>query len=388
MTWTNRTPLAWWMLVHRKGRLAVSLAGVAFAATLMFVEMGFLNGLFDSQTHVIEVFDADLIMVNRIKESVVPHRPFPRQRLQQVLAHPQVAAAHPLYMEDFLGVYKSPPNHREHAILVFGINPEEPAFLIPEAVAQAALLKQPDTALLDSQAKPFYGHLAAGVDAELAHRTIHIVGTFPLGADFRIDGNLIISEQTFFKYFADPHTGASPADRVEFGLIKVAPGADPGAVRDALAVWLPDDVVVLTKQGFIDRVRNYWATNQPVGFVFGLGMVVGFVIGVTICYQILFSDVVDHLPQYATLKAMGYSNSFLVGVVIREGAYLGVLGFLPGLAVSVGAYATLHAVSGMRIQLTPGRIALVFVLTVLMCVLSGVLAVRRAVRADPAEVFA
>jgi putative ABC transport system permease protein len=205
--------------------------------------------------------------------------------------------------------------------------------------------------------------------------------------DLTTDGNLIVGEETFRDCFSDPHTGASPLNRVEFGLIRVAEGADPVVVRDGLRQRLPGDVRVLTRQEFIDQVKMYWATSQPVGFVFGLGMVVGFFIGVTICYQILYTDVVDHLPQYATLKAMGYSNRFLVGVTIQEGIYLGVLGFFPGLAVSAGAYVALHAASGMLMKLTAARVVLVFVLTVLMCAVSGLLAVRRVLGSDPAEVF-
>jgi putative ABC transport system permease protein len=384
----NRTPLAWRMLVHKKGRLLVSLAGVAFAATLMFVEMGFLNGLYDSQTHLIELFNADLVMINKQKEATIPRRPFPRTRLQQALGHPQVTAVYPVYLEDFDSAWKSWPLRRERGILVYGINPDDPVFLIPEVAAQAAGLKQPYTALADSEGWPnVVGPVAAGVEGELGHHAVRLIGTFPLGVDLNCDGSLLVSEQTFFKCFTDPRTGSSPFDHVEFGLIKVAPGADPAAVRDALRKWLPTDVAVMTKGQLVDQIKDYWATTQPVGFVFGLGTAVGFLIGVTICYQILYTDVMDHLPQFATLKAMGYSNRFLIGVTLQEGVYLGALGFLPGLAVAVGAYEAVHAFSRMLMFLTPGRIALVFVLTVLMCAFSGMLAIRRVIRADPAEVF-
>ncbi len=385
----TRTPLAWLMLVHKKGRLLVSTAGVAFAATLMFVEMGFLNGLFDSQTHLAELLNAEVIVINAQKEALLPRRPFARKRLQQALGHPEVAAVYPLYLEDYTSGWRALPGKRKRGTLVFGFNPDDPVFLMPEVMAHAAELKEPDTVLVDRESSPYMiGAVAPGMWSELSGRAVRVVGLFSLGVDLTTDGNLIVGEQTFRQCFADPHTGASPLEGVEIGLVKVVPGADPAAVRDALRQWMPNDVRVLTRQDFIDQIRYYWATSQPVGFVFGLGMAVGFFIGVTICYQILYTDVVDHLPQYATLKAMGYSNRFLVRVTIQEGVYLGVLGFFPGLAVSVGAYAALHAVSGMLMKLTAWRILLIFVLTVLMCALSGLLAIRRVLKSDPAEVFA
>jgi putative ABC transport system permease protein len=384
----QRTPLAWLMLVHKRGRLLVSTAGVAFAAALMFVEMGFLNGLYDSQTHVVELFNADLIVINAQKEAVLPIRPFPRKRLQQALGQPEVAAVYPLYVEGYDSSWRGPPEKHRRGTVVFAFNPDDPVFLLPEVAEHAAALKQPDTVLLDRESQGLLiGSAGPGTEGELAKRAVHVVGLFSLGVDMTTDGNLIVGEQTFAKCYADPRTGASPLDRVEFGLVKVVPGADPVAVRDALRKRLPGDVRVLTKQEFVDQIKDYWATSQPVGFVFGMGMVVGFFIGVTICYQILYTDVVDHLPQYATLKAMGYSNRFLIGVTVQEAVYLGVLGFFPGLLVSVGGYAALHATSGMLMKLSAGRIALVFVLTVLMCAVSGLLAIRRVLRADPAEVF-
>ena len=125
------------------------------------------------------------------------------------------------------------------------------------------------------------------------------------------------------------------------GLIKASPGVDVEELRTRIARALPDDVRVLTKEGLATAIKLFWARNQPVGLVFGLGMVVGFVIGVTICYQILFTDVNDHQAEFATLKAMGYGNGFLVGVVMREGLYLSLLAFLPGLIFSYLSYSTL-----------------------------------------------
>ena len=116
-------------------------------------------------------------------------------------------------------------------------------------------------------------------------------------------------------------------------------------------------------------------------------MVLGFVVGMVICYQILTSDVADHLPEYATLKAIGYTNRYLSWVVVQESLILAAAGFVPGIAVTYGTYLLLTDLTGLPLVLTPGRFGLILGLTVVMCVTSGLLAVRKIKKVDPADVF-
>lgn len=382
----SRIPLAWLSLVHRRSRLIASLSGVAFASLLMFLEMGFRNGLFDSQAYVAKMMNADLVIVHSQKEAVVPKLPFPRRRLLQAQGVPGIVAAYPLYIDEYHSVWKNDTDGREYPLLVYGMNPDDPTFLIPEVQALAPALKQPDTAIVDSKSRDFYGKLEPGRSAELARRRLRIVGTFPLGPDFRSDGNVIVSDRTFFNTFGTPFD-ASESSRVDFGLLKVANGQNIETVQQAVIAALPDDVRVLTKDEFVGLIVNFWGTSKPVGYVFGLGMVVGFLIGVAICYQILYTDIVDNLPQFATLKAIGYHNRQLVWLVLEKAMYLGVLGFFPGLAISLAMYAFLQAYSGIRMELTILRTLLVMLATVAMCLVSAGIAIRRVVNSDPAEVF-
>src|SRR5262245_11029567 len=199
------TPLAWRNFVHNRPRMLASLLGVAFAVVLMFLEMGFLNGLYDSQSRVVTLLDADLLLVNVHKEAVVPRVPFPKKRLTQATAHPDVEAAYPVYVEELRALWKNETDRREYPLLVFGIDPADPVFLIPEVTRQAGRLKVADTALIDVRSKDFFGPRAAGTRAELARRAVRVVGTFPLGPDFRADGNVIVSTATFFKCFHEPY---------------------------------------------------------------------------------------------------------------------------------------------------------------------------------------
>jgi putative ABC transport system permease protein len=384
---SSKTPLAWLNFVYNKPRMLISLAGVAFAVVLMFIEMGFSNGLFDSETYLLKMLNADLIIVSEFKQSIVPKMPFAKKRLIQARAVRGVEATYPLYVDEYHALWKNTKDGKQHPILVLAFDPDDPVFLIPEVAQQAPRLKVQDTALIDSKSRDFYGDLVAGSTAELSRHSIRVVGTFPLGPDFRVDGSLLISDRTFLKCIADPQTGAAEASRVDFGLIRVAPGYEVTTVRDDLVRALPTDVRVLTKQEFGDRIRDYWGNSKPVGYVFALGTFVGFIIGVTICYQILYTDIMDHLPQYATLKAIGYSNGYLVKIVLQEALFLAVIGFFPGMLCSLGVYALLQHLSGILMQLTVDRALTVFVLTVVMCSLSGLIAIRKVIQSDPAEVF-
>jgi len=379
-------PFAWSSLVHRKARFAASIAGVALATTLMFVELGFRNGLFDSQTYVARTFNADLVIVHQHKEAVAPAVPFPRARLFQARAVHDVIAVYPVYLDEYRSAWKDRGSGREYPMLIYGIDPDDPVFLIPEVQRQASLLKRADTILLDSKSRDFYGRPGAGTVGELARRAMHVVGVFPLGPDFRVDGSGIVSDRTFLRAFAEGRAGRAE-EPVEFGLVRVAPGSEVAAVQRSLTATLPNDVRVLTKDAFISAIEAYWSASKPVGYVFGTGLVVGFLIGIAICYQIIYTDIIDELPQFATLKAIGYSNRALVGVAVEKAFALGLLGFVPGVVLSAGVYAALEWYSGIRMELTIARIAGVMAATVIMCLLGGGIAIRRLASADPAEVF-
>jgi putative ABC transport system permease protein len=150
---------------------------------------------------------------------------------------------------------------------------------------------------------------------------------------------------------------------------------------------LPDDVIVLSKQGFIDFEQNYWRSSTSIGFIFTLGAAMGFVVGCVIVYQVLYTDVSDHLPEYATLMAMGYRLSHLLGVVLREGVYLAVMGYVPAYLAGQGLYWFVRDATRLPVGMNATRALTVLVMILVMCVASSLLAMRRLVDADPAEIF-
>jgi putative ABC transport system permease protein len=284
---------------------------------------------------------------------------------------------------------------------VIGVDPEAHLLKFPELDPAAANshvneLKKRGRALFDRGAKAninnrsesIFGAVAPGVETDLNRQHIRLVGEVDLGIDFGADGTLIMSEDSFVEMLRRPYTLGDPRAEVEIGLIRLAPGADPRAVQQQIRKAFPEgDLEVLTIDELMEREHRFWLNNTPIGFVFGLGMALSFIIGMVICYEILSSDVADHLAEYATLKAIGYRNRYLSVVVFQQALFMALTGFVPGVCISWVVYRYLGYITALPMWMTPGRIAFVLGLTVLMCAGSGLLALRKAQKLDPAEVF-
>lgn len=411
-----RTPLAWANLTHDKVRFALFVLGVAFAVILMFVQLGFRNALLDSNTQLHDRLRCDLVLVSPNRQAVAMAETFDGRRLQQVRGVAGVREVHPLYIDNAFGRLRdASPSEADRgpnrAIRSIGVDPGAHLLDLPELDPRsntAGALRTPNTVLFDRRTKrdpdrpgqTLFGPLADGAQTELSQNRVRVVGSFTLGTDFTTDGTLLMSDRTFLDLLRRPMSLSASSDtQVDLGLIRLAPGADllqmKQTIREALTpkprpgdTTPPDpDVEVLTVEELKERERTFWLNNTPIGFAFGFGTFMGFAVGVVICYQILSGDVTDHLPQYATLKAVGYGNGYLAWVVLQESLILAVLGFAVGLGVSWAAYEALSASTGMPLRMTADRIAWVFVATVVMCAASGLIALIGLLRADPADVF-
>ncbi|MEA5475563.1 ABC transporter permease DevC [Synechococcus sp. CCY9201] len=381
-----RTPLGWLQLRHERGRFIVALAGIAFADLLMFMQLGFQAALYDSNTRLDRSFNADVVLISPKALNLQNLSTFPRRRLFQALDVPGVVDAQGLYIRTV--TWRNPQTLRSATVQVLGFNPDAAVLRLPEVMAQADALKLPDTVLFDRGARGQYAEVIDRIDrgervtTEIERRTITVAGLFRLGASFGADGTLMASDQTFLRMFPRVSAGS-----VSVGLLTLAPDQDTAAVVEALKRHLPDDVKVLSDADFIQFEENYWRVASPVGFIFGLGTAMAFVVGVVIVYQVLSTDVNAHLREYATFKAMGFRNRYLLLVVMEQALILAALGFIPGAVMPVGLYALAANATRLPIAMTAGRAITVFVLTLVMCLASGAIATRRLQAADPAELF-
>ncbi len=383
----NATPLAWMSLIHDRRRLLASVAGVAFAVLLMATELGFLNAIYDSSTLVIDALDAELLMISPLKDDFNPSKPFPRRRLEQARGFPEVTAVYPLWLSR-LTSWSTHGAIKRDLVRLLAFDPADPIFKLPEIAAKQHLLRAPDTALVDRRIRDTYGGgLRSGAVGELGGRRVKVVGDFELGPDLQLNANMLVSDLTFHRSLAVPGSNDQPLERVEIGVLRLAEGVDPETFATRLAKSLPDDVRCLTPRQFRREIHLFWTRHQPVGAVFGIGLVVGFFIGLMICYQVLFTDIVDQLPQFATLKAIGYSNGYLIQLAVRRGLYLAILALIVGLPVALFTYRLLAGLTGLQFALTPARAAIVATASLMMCVAASLLATRKAIDTDPAEVF-
>nr|WP_115093782.1 ABC transporter permease DevC [Synechococcus sp. UW106] len=382
----RRIPLSWLLLTRQPVRLLVALAGISFAGILMFMQLGFRDGLFDASVTAHRLFDADVVLISPRSASSVSMEAFPRRRLVQTLADPDVEGVTPVHWG--LMLWRNPETRRNRSILALGFNPDDPFFVDPSLAEKTDALKQKGRILFDQLSRPEFGPIAEWyrdgrvVETEIAGNRVRVAGLVSLGTSFGADGNLLTSTETFLDLMPQKPPGA-----IEVGLVRLKPGADPEQVVSRLSERLPKDVSVLTKQGFIDFEQNYWKSSTSIGFIFTLGAAMGFVVGCVIVYQVLYTDVSDHLPEYATLMAMGYRLSHLLGVVVREGFYLAAMGYVPAYLAGQGLYWFVRDATKLPVGMDLSRALTVLVMILVMCMLSSFLAMRRLIDADPAEIF-
>ena len=382
----RKIPLAWLLLSRQPLRLLVAIAGISFAGILMFMQLGFRDGLFDASVTVHRLLDADLVLISPRSKSSISMSGFPKRRLIQALAQDEVLTVAPVNLNYLL--WRNPENLKTRSILALGFNPEDSLLIDDKFQLKAESLKNPGRVLFDTLSRPEFGPIekwfteGRNVETEVAGKRVKVEGLVELGPSFGADGNLITSRETFLRLLP-----SNPKGSIEIGLIKLSDGSDSRFIKNILNKSLPNDVRVLTKKEFIDFEKNYWRDSTAIGFIFSLGALMGFVVGCVVVYQILYSDVSDHLPEYATLMAMGYRLKSLLFVVAREGFLLALFGYIPAYISGQILYAVIRDSTKLPISMDVSKSVLIFVLILIMCMGSAGIAMRKLVDADPAEIF-
>jgi putative ABC transport system permease protein len=355
----------------------------------MFLQNGFRNALLDNMVAVITHLDGDLFVTSRSRYILSQPVPFPLRRLVLVGAVPSVVSTHPFYLVTEPTIrWRNPTTGSTRPIRLLAYRPFDDLLTIPEVRRQLAALDRPDTALADSRSKVgIFGELGFGTVSELAGRRIELVGTFPLGTDFRSNGTLLLSESNLLRFVPGRQAGNRADTLIDVGVMRLAAGAEPTMIQQIAAARLTPDVMVLTRGELIAKEQGFWSRVTPIGVIFDIGLVTGFVVGLAICYQVLASEIFDRISQFATLKAMGYTQRDLSAIVINQALILALLGFAVGLAISLGLFHWLQAITGLNMRLKPADAALILALALSMCVVSALLVSRKLRAVDPAELF-
>lgn len=385
-------PLAWLQLARQKIRFLVALAGIAFVAVLMFMQIGFQAALYDSATQLHKNLEGDLFLISAQYKSLTSNQSFPRSRLYQVLGFDNVESVSPLYVQ--FAKFKNPNNGLKFPLYVLGFDPVKSIFKFPHIDEKLDLIRIPNIVLFDRDSRPKFGAIAKDfeqgkvIKVEIFSYTglvgykVKVGGLFRLGPSFGVDGNLIVSSSTFLRIFQD-----RPAQKIDIGLIKLKPNTDQQKVFADLSANLPKDVKVITRKDFIALEKTYWSLRTPIGFVFNLMVLMGFVVGVIVVYQILYSNISSHLTEYATLKAMGFKNKYLLSVVFQQALILASLGYIPGLAISLALYDVSKNATKLPVIMSTDKAILVLISATLMCLTSGFLSTNKLRKVDPADIF-
>jgi putative ABC transport system permease protein len=382
----RKIPLAWLQLSFSKAKLLTAIAGIVFACVLMFMQFGFQEALFDAGTLVHRKLRGDLFIISTQSENLIAMKTYSRRLLYQAKNNPKVASVSPVYMG--LAPWKNPQTGKERTLFIMGFETDKPRLDLPGVAENIGLTSLENAVIFDKLSRPEFGvstekfEKNEPVSAEVLKRRVDVKGLFELGASFAADGNFITSDLNFLRLFQGREAG-----EIDLGIIEIAPNADLLTVQKELRETLPKNVQIFTKDEFVAFERSFWESATAIGFVFNFGAILGLIVGIIITYQVLYTDVVNHLAEYATLKAMGYTNFYLTKVVLQEAIILSLLGFFPGFLAALGLYALASSGSGLLITMTFNRAALVFILAVLMCFISGLIAMRKLKQADPADIF-
>lgn len=378
--------LAWRQLRHDKVRFATAISGVIFACVLVFMQLGFKDALFESATLLQRTMSGDVYLLEKQSEALWRIVPFPRKDMYRALSVDGVENVTALYAAQ--APWKNPATGLNRTALILGIDPQSDVYPLPGLEKNRSLLKMHDSVLFDTSSRPEFGPVEeilrekGEFPVEISGQRMDVVGTFRMGITFSADGNLIVSDTTFFKLFP-----FKPQDSVDIGIISVKKGTDIKLVQHQLKEIMPSDIKVMTREEYIEDEKAYWNNVTPIGYIFNFGVIMGLFVGLVIVYQVLFNDITNHLHEYATLKAMGYKNSYFNYVVMSASLILAILGFIPAWLICSALYKVVEQSIFIQMDLNGEMALTTLVLISGMCFMSAFLAVKKLKSASPVDVF-
>ena len=381
----GRLPIGWLQLTHNRGRFTAALAGVAFANVLVFVQLGLMNSIAAATQRPYAFFQADIMISASDANALEEGGNVARQWMLQALADRDVLDGTGL----FVGKIPWDRGETDISLTTFGIDPARPDFIAPEVTADLALLQVQNAVILDRLARGLSRDEAAAIRPqtpftfETQGKTLTAFDTFAGGSGFGGDGYLLVSDQTFLGLF--PSRASAAPDHI---LLRLRPGADVAAAVSRLRELISESSLRI--RSYADAVAEdlrYQQTQRPTGVIFGFGVMIGVLVGLVILYQVLSADVADHMREYATFKAMGYGPLFFLGVIFEEALILGIVGFAPGVLLGTGILALMGKVTTLPLFMSWSMAIMVFFGTILFSALSGAIATRKLVAADPADLF-
>lgn len=377
--------LAWRQLFYDRAKLVAAILGVMFACVLVFMQMGFRDSLNTSIKATPQRINGDIFLIHKQTEAIWRMVPFDRSLLMRALGVQNVKTVYPMYIGS--AQFKNMDQWNKRTIMMYGFDPDANLINIPEITNQLDKIKTKDTVLFDRASRPEFGpvakQLAAGRNmTEINDYRVKIGGTFLMGTSFGSDGNLVTSDLNYHRIVH----GSTP-ERVSLGVIILKDKDKIKQTIRQLKLLLSKEVRVFSHDDLIKYEQSYWQNTAPVGFIFGFGVIMGLVVGMVIVYQILFTDIANNMIEYATLKAIGYSQWYLVRVVFASATLLAVFGFIPGFVLSVVLYNLAESKIYIPFPMPLSKVITVFCFILVMCLAAAALAIRKLRSVNPADMF-
>jgi len=374
----SMVPIARRMLLHDKLRFLITVAGVAFAVSLVFIQVGLFLGLLDNASITIEKSNADLWVTSRNTANIDYGQAFPANYVQRVRSVPGVERADNLIV---WFVRLNLPSGSTELVIAYAME-DFKRWNLPWNVSEGNVvdLRRGNYVFLDESASKRYGAFSLGDYREFLGRRMKIIGK----------SREVVSFTTTPVAFMDFHVAQTldPQnlfDRTIYIMVKLAPGADAERVRAEIQRRLPYNDVH-RKDAWARNTRNYWVKTTGIGLNMYLTVFLGCLVGVVVVAQTLYTSTMEHFKEFATVKAIGGGNVDVYRILAKQALIAAVLGFAFGAIMSVGLQPVMTRI-GLKLIVPPAFSGVVFFGTIVMCLLASLISYWKIASMDPALVF-
>ena len=390
MSLSPRLPLALKQLTDAPVKTAAAAAGICFSTVLVFFQLGLLNAIYQSQSRPYSLLDGEIVLVSdrfsRLSQS-------PEIALSDVMRAQGVeGVAHVSPLSIQLGILLILPQGFTTNAQIYSIDPSNSALSIEKTKLNISSLTLYERASIDNMSRPSYvsnvqKKLRSNSDyrTNLGDKRLIINSISSIGSTFAADLSLVMSQDNLMHYFP----GRSYS-KTNLGIVKLKPGYSIQKVLDTLNSKLYPvgyNIMAMSIPEISDKEMKFWRENTSLTFIFGIGVIVGFVVSGIILYQILYSDVISHLPEYATLLALGYPNIYVIKVVFVQAFLLTAISFPFSFAISLGLYGLMASATNLVIYMTLERCISVLFLSLLTSSFSCYLATNQLRKVDPSSLY-
>ena len=370
--------LAWKILLHDKTRFLITVSGVGFAVTLVFVQVGLFRGLMENASLTIERIDADLWVTARNTPNVDFSNTFSETLVNRVRSVPGVARADNLIV--WFGRVSLPSGANENAV-IYALD-DFRRWGLPWRLESGDPrdLRRGKYVILDDSATKRFGPFQVGDYREINGQRLKIIGrtreaksftTNPIAfMDYRVAQSLMRQELH---------------NRTTYIVVKLVPGADAKAVADEIGRRLPYNDI-RSRGEWATKSESYWTDSTGLGLNMMMTVFLGCVVGVVVVAQTLYTSTMEHIKEFATVKAIGGTNRDIYAILGKQAAIAAVAGFALGAVLAYGLRPVMAGID-LKLIIAPQTAAYVFVGTLVLCVGAAALSFRKVARLDPAIVF-